>query len=405
MHGGAFHEMFLVAWNSWAVRQVAVPVALRYDRVQMPLQPESQAISKASRLTHIALMVGTLALAGLILSPLFSPILWAVVLVYALYPLYGRVLRATGGREALSAFLLCAIMTIGFLLPLFYLTLLVAQDLAGMVSSLATYLQQGERSVGEGWRRYPVIAGFVAQFQNIERLTGSDLQSSLVTGVADFGKLLIQQSTNVVSNVVQWAIEFGIVLLSSFYLFRDGRRFVDWTQEYLPITPERRRLVLTRFDEVVNGAVYGNTIVALLEGVIGWLAFWSVGLPSPILWGAVMAITAYIPFVGAALVWVPAAVYLAIQGSYTQAGALVAVGVVLSVVMDELVRNMIVGKASKVHSLIMFFSVIGGIQFFGLIGIVAGPLVVAVAVTLLETYRSEQAEPGTIATEKPEETR
>ncbi|MEQ1626980.1 MAG: AI-2E family transporter [Nitrospira sp.] len=370
----------------------------------MSHQPEHQTISKASRLTHIALMVGTLALAGLILSPLFSPILWAVVLVYALYPLYGRVLRATGGREALSAFLLCAIMTVGFLLPLFYLTLLVAQDLAGVVSSLVTYLQQGEQSVGEGWRRYPVIAGFVAQFQNLERLTGSDLQSSLVTGVADLGKLLIQQSTSVVTNLVQWAIEFGIVLLSAFYFFRDGKRIVDWTQENLPITPDRRRLVLTRFDEVVKGAVYGNTIVALLEGFIGWLAFWSVGLPSPILWGAVMAITAYIPFVGAALVWIPAAIYLAIQGAYTQAGALVVVGIVLSVVIDELVRNMIVGQASKVHSLIMFFSVIGGIQLFGLIGIVAGPLVVAVALTLLETYRNDTASLGPIATERSEET-
>lgn len=173
-----------------------MPAVLRDDPRQMPHQPEHPTVSKAGRRTHIALMVGTLVLAGLILSPLFPPILLAVVLVYALYPLYGRVLRAAGGREALSAFLLCAIMTVGFLLPLFYLTLLVAQDLAGMVSSLVTYLQQGEQSVGEGWRRYPVIAGFVAQFQNFERLTGSDLQSSLVTGVADLGKLLIQQSTS-----------------------------------------------------------------------------------------------------------------------------------------------------------------------------------------------------------------
>lgn len=127
-----------------------MPAVLRDDPRQMPHQPEHPTGSKAGRRTHIALMVGTLVLAGLILSPLFSPILLAVVLVYALYPLYGRVLRAAGGREALSAFLLCAIMTVGFLLPLFYLTLLVAQDLAGMVSSLVTYLQQGEQSVGEG---------------------------------------------------------------------------------------------------------------------------------------------------------------------------------------------------------------------------------------------------------------
>ena len=235
-----------------------------------------------------------------------------------------------------------------------------------------------------------MIAGFVKQLQNLERLTGTDLRSSLVEGVADLGRALIQQSTSVITNLWQGAIAFGIVLLSAFYFFRDGKHIVDWAHENLPITPERRRLVLKRFDEIVKGAVYGNMIVALLEGFIGGLAFWLVGLPSAILfWGAVMAITAYIPFVGAALVWFPAAVYLAIHGAYVQSAVLVVAGIVLAVVIDDLARNIIVGKASKLHSLIMFFSVIGGIHFFGIVGIVAGPLVVAVAVTLLETYRSE----------------
>lgn len=374
-----------------------------YDPSTMMKKSERPTVFQASQFAQISLLVGSLLLAALLVSPFFSSILWAVVLVYAFYPLYGRVLRATGGRAALSACLLCTLMTVGFLLPLFYLILLVAQDLAGMVASLVTALQQGEGPLGGSWRRYPVIVGFVKQLQYLERLTGTDLRSSLVAGVAGLGKMLIEQSTSVVSNLVQRAIEFGIVLLSSFYFFRDGTHIVEWMHENLPITMERRRLVLTRFDEVVKGAVYGNTIVALLEGFIGWLAFWSVGLPSPILWGAVMAITAYIPFVGAALVWFPAAIYLAIQGAYVQSAVLVVVGIVLSVIIDELVRNVIVGKASKLHSLVIFFSVIGGIQFFGLVGIVAGPLVVAVAVTLLEAYRSEKTEPVSSVTEEYEE--
>ena len=107
----------------------------------MTNQPEHPTEPHASRLAQIILMVGTLVLAALLFSPFFSPILWAVVLSYALYPLYSRVLRATGGREALSAFLMCTVMTIGLLLPLLYIMLLVAQDLTGMVSSLITYLQ------------------------------------------------------------------------------------------------------------------------------------------------------------------------------------------------------------------------------------------------------------------------
>ncbi|MEQ1845755.1 MAG: AI-2E family transporter [Nitrospira sp.] len=366
-------------------------------------QSERPTVFHASQFAQIALLVGSLLLAALLFSPFFSSILWAVVLVYAFYPFYGRVLRATGGRAALSAFLLCTLMTVGFLLPLFYLILLVAQDLAGMVASLVTSLQQGEGPLGGSWRRYPVIVGFVKQLQHLERLTGTDLRSSLVAGVAGLGKMLIEQSTGVVSNLVERVIEFGIVLLSSFYFFRDGNHIVEWTEQNLPMMPDRRRLVLKRFDEVVKGAVYGNTIVALLEGFIGWLAFWSVGLPSPILWGAVMAITAYIPFVGAALVWFPAAIYLAVQGMYIQSAFLVVAGIVLSVIIDELVRNIIVGKASKLHSLVMFFSVIGGIHFFGLVGIVAGPLVVAVAVTLLEAYRNQKTEPVSSVTEEYEE--
>ncbi len=121
--------------------------------------------------------------------------------------------------------------------------------------------------------------------------------------------------------------------------------------------------------------------------------------------GGCDAITAYIPFIGAALVWFPAAIYLAIQGAYVQSAVLVAAGIVLSVIIDELVRNIIVGNASKLHSLLMFFSVIGGIHFFGLVGIVAGPLVVAVAVTLLEAYRNEKTEPVPSATDGEEERR
>lgn len=380
-------------------RHIAECGALGYDRVVMSDRPEPPTLSQAGRLAQIALTVGTLALTALVFSPFVSPILWTVVLSYALYPLYGRVFRATGGREAVSAFLMCAVMAVGLLLPLFYLTLLVAQDLADTISSLLAYLQQEEGLPGEGWRRFPVIAGFVEQVQNLERLTGSDLRSSLVEGVADLGRILIQQSTRAVRNLLQAGVEFGIVLLASFYFFRDGARLVAWMQEVVPITPERQRLILRRFDEVLKGAVYGNTVVALLEGFIGGMAFWLVGLPSPILWGAVMAITAYLPLIGAGLVWIPAAIYFVLQGAYGRLSVLVVAGVGIAVI-DYLVRNIVVGEAAKLHSLIMFFSVIGGIQFFGLVGIIVGPFVVAVAVALLEAYRGEQATPVLIVAEQ-----
>lgn len=168
--------------------------------------------SKPGRVAHVALMGGTLVGAAVRFSPFFSPILWAVVLTYALYPLYGRVLRVLRGRAGLSAFLMCVVITIGFLIPLLYLALLVAQDMAGTLSALLACLEGEEGSFEAFGRRFPVIAGFVEQLQNLERLTGTNLRSSLVEGVADLGKLLIQQSTKMVRNLLQGMIEFSIVL-------------------------------------------------------------------------------------------------------------------------------------------------------------------------------------------------
>jgi predicted PurR-regulated permease PerM len=141
-----------------------------------------------------------------------------------------------------------------------------------------------------------------------------------------------------------------------------------------------------RFDDVVKGTVYGNTVIALLEGLVGGIAFWSVGLPSAVLWGTIMAILAYLPLVGAGLVWMPAAAYLVWQGTYGKALVLVGFGAVIAV-MDYLIRTIVVGGRSHLHTLLVFFSVLGGLQLFGLVGIVVGPMVVAVGITVVEMWK------------------
>lgn len=151
--------------------------------------------------------------------------------------------------------------------------------------------------------------------------------------------------------------------------------------------PERQALLSRRLDEVVKGAVYGNTIIALMEGLIGGVAFWSVELPSAGLWGAAMGILAYLPLVGAGLIWIPAAGYPSWQGTYLKTVVLVGAGVAMAV-MDHLVRTILAGDRSHLHMVLVFFSVLGGLQFFGLIGVVAGPLVVAMGITLVEGYQT-----------------
>jgi predicted PurR-regulated permease PerM len=149
-----------------------------------------------------------------------------------------------------------------------------------------------------------------------------------------------------------------MILLCAFYFFRDGEAIVAWLQTSLPIDPERQRLVTARLDEVVKGAMYGNTLIALVEGLIGGVGFWLAGLPSAVLWGTIMAVLAYLPLVGAGLIWMPVALYLLIQGAYAKAGILAVTGVVIFA-LDYLVRTIVVGGRSRLHTLLVFFSVLG----------------------------------------------
>lgn len=340
----------------------------------------------AGRVVRLALVGSILGLGLAVFSPFVSPLLWAGVLCYALYPLYAKLVRATGERRALSALAMCLILTVGVIAPLVYLSLLIAEDLTDAYRTLIATLRGGDEPLLQSWRRYPLLAALAEALQNLERLTGTDLRTSIAENLAELGKVLVGQVTRIVTNALYALVQLGMILLCAFYFFRDGDAMIGWLRAHLPIVPERQELLVRRFDEVVKGAVYGNTVIALTEGLIGGVGFWLVGLPSAVLWGAVMALLAYLPLVGAGLIWMPAAFYLFWQGSYLKMAVLIGVGALMAVI-DYLVRTIVVGGRSHLHTLLVFFSVLGGLQLFGLVGIVAGPLVVAMGITLVESYR------------------
>lgn len=337
---------------------------------------------------RIGLTVGIVALSLLLLSPFLSPVLWAGVLCYTLNPVYRWMVGISGGRRTLSALAMCAVLTVGIIAPLVYLSLVIAEDVTKTYRVLVVSLREGDRPLLEGWRDYPFLAAPLDAIGNLERVTGTNLRASLAENLAELGKVLVEQVTRIVTHALHALAQVVVVLLCAFYFFRDGDQLIEWLRSTHIIEPDRQRVLAKRFDEVVKGTVYGNTVIALLEGVVGGLAFWLVGLPSAVLWGTVMAVLAYLPLVGAGLVWMPAAAYLIWQGTYGKALVLIGFGMVIAV-MDYLIRTILVGGRSNLHTLLVFFSVLGGLQWFGLVGIVVGPMVVAVGITLVEMWKMD----------------
>lgn len=348
---------------------------------------------QAARLARLALAAGLTYLLFLTFSPFFTAIAWAAVLSYTLYPLHRRLVRAAGGRKTLSAFLMCIGVVVIIVLPLLYLSTVVGTELARTYKSVATLVGEGG-SLEEGWRDAPLV-GFVRdQLREYERLTGTDLRAMLADNLKDIGRWLLEEITLVAQNLVVGLFQTVLMLVCIFYFFRDGERVMGWVEAALPLTPRQQRMVFERFDEVVTASVEGSTAVAILEGVVGGFAFWVTGLPTPVLWGVVMGLLAYVPAVGASLVWVPAAAYLWFAGAYGKM-AIVCVAGLLITLIDQVLRTILVGDRSKLHPMLVFFSVLGGIKVFGILGIVAGPLTVAIGRAMLDIYRLEKT--GTIA--------
>jgi predicted PurR-regulated permease PerM len=172
-----------------------------------------------------------------------------------------------------------------------------------------------------------------------------------------------------------------------YYLFRDGERLRVAAYDFVPLSDDKAREIFDRTGEVISASVYGVLVIAVIQGVLGGLAFWVLGLPSPLLWGVVMIFLSMIPMLGAFIVWVPAAIYLALTGHWVYAIILTVWGALVIGSIDNFLRPKLVGERTRLHELLVFFSVLGGLQVFGVLGIVLGPVIVAITIALLDVLR------------------
>jgi len=190
----------------------------------------------------------------------------------------------------------------------------------------------------------------------------------------------------IIKGLSTFVIGFFFTLLSLYYLFKDGGRLFEKMKQVIPLPSKERDLLIRRFEEMVYATIYGGILIAVVQGLLGGLSFWILGLSSPVFWGTAMAFLSFIPVGGTALVWAPASVLLFIQEAYLKGIILLVIGIFGISMVDNLLRPLLISTRTKIHPLLLFFAVLGGIQVFGLIGLVAGPLIVTLFLSLIEIY-------------------
>lgn len=312
---------------------------------------------------------------GVILLPFFGAVFWALVLAVLFAPLHRRLLRRMPRRPNLAALLTLSLCLLIAILPLMAITASLIQETALVYQRV----QSGELNFGTYLQR--IFAALPAWLtQPLDRLGLGDvasLQAKLGAGAADASRFIATHAINIGQNTFQFIISFGITLYLLFFLLRDGRMLIARVVEAIPLEPAHKRQLIARMATVTRATVKGNVVVAIVQGTLGGLAFWFLGIQGALLWAVLMAFLSLLPAIGAGLVWAPVAIYFLATGDWVKGIGLTAYGVLVIGMVDNVLRPILVGKDTRMPDYVVLISTIGGMALMGINGFVIGPMIAA----------------------------
>ncbi len=333
----------------------------------------------------ITVLVGIATLAfGWVIYPFLGAVFWAVVIAIVFYPLYKWILARLSGRSNFASFVTLSLVFLIVIIPLLVVFLAVIRE----ASILITTIQADETSLQNL---------FESVFSLLPKLLISMLSSIGITDFEGFQTRAAAEVSGWIGAIAPQVLQLGqstanflvnlfVMLYLTFFLFRDGEKLLANVKSALPLQPETQDMLFARFGLVVRATVRGDILVAMLQGGLGGIGFWVLGIPAAILWTVLMSFLALLPVLGAALVWIPFAIYLLSTGELVQGVGLMAYGLLVISVVDNFVRPRLIGKVTKIPEFIVLISTLGGVAAFGLQGFITGPVVAAMFISVWMTF-------------------
>jgi predicted PurR-regulated permease PerM len=329
-----------------------------------------------------------------LMVPFVAPIAWAGILVIVFYPLYKRILKKVKS-STLASLLSCFLILIIILGPSIYLLASLVNEAAYAVQKVNAAYQGGQLE-GLFSPITPLLNLIKNKLRSYPQLANVDFISIVKDAIASITKAIGSQATTVIANISRTIFYFLLTLFTMFFFFRDGERIIDFLKRITPVEKEQVAYLFSHFRRVIEGMMYGGVVMALIQGTLGGILFAIVGISSAVLWGSVMALLAFIPIVGPFLVYIPAGIILLIGGSYIKGIIVLTFGTVVISHIDNFVRPLLFTGKTQTHTLMLFFSIMGGIYMFGLLGIVLGPFIAAVFISILKMFELQLHPPAEI---------
>jgi predicted PurR-regulated permease PerM len=338
--------------------------------------------------TFLILLITVTLAFGWILWPFYSAIFWSTVLAILFAPLYRRLLIAANYRRNIAALIAMLLILCIVIFPLSLITASLAQEGTGIYKRISS----GELDFGVYFQQIidALPQWLVGLLERFDLTSLSTLQRKLSAGVAQGSQAIAQQAVNIGQNTFDFVIGFMLMLYLLFFLLRDGSLLAARIKQALPLSTEHKQRLFGNFTTVIRATVKGNIVVAAVQGVLGGLMFWFLGIQGALLWGVLMALLSLLPAVGAGLVWAPAAIYFLLAGAVWKGVTLIVFGVLVIGLVDNILRPLLVGKDTRMPDYVVLISTLGGIALFGLNGFVIGPVIAALFIAAWDLFASAE---------------
>lgn len=324
--------------------------------------------------TFLLLLIIITLLFAAVLQPFWGAIFWAIVITVIFAPLQTRLLARMANRRTPTALLTLLICSVIVIIPVLAILSAFISEGANLFARIESNELDPAKFIDRVVSAIPILPELV------DRLGGdtSSIRNYLASSATGISQVIATQALSVGRNTLDFTVKLALMLYLTFFLLRDGDNLVRLIKDAIPLTEGRKQLLFRKFVEVTRATVKGNLLVAIVQGALGGIIFWLLDIPGPVLWAVVMAFLSLIPAVGAAIVWVPVAIYLYATGAWVQASILIAYGALIIGLADNVLRPMLVGRDTKLPDYIVLFSTMGGIVLLGINGFVIGPLIAAV---------------------------
>lgn len=330
-----------------------------------------------------------------IIKPYINSILLAIILSMVLSPVQRKIEKRFGNRKNLAALLSCALLTIIVIVPFVIILAALIKQGVNSFNSISDWVASGgfKKMMDNQWIQklltlsdeyLPSVQKF---FPEVD-LKAFKIEEIFLQISSSIGKGLLNQGGSLFGNVTALIGKFIMMIFAFFFIIRDREKVSQKILHLLPLAASHEDRIMMKIRSVARSAILGTFVTAVGQGVAGGFAFWVSGLPG-LFWGTMMAFASLIPIVGTALIWMPASVYLIISGRWGASIFMILWSAIVVGMIDNFVRPLFMKGSADMSTLLIFFAIIGGINYFGLIGVLYGPLIFGLTLVLLFLYDSE----------------